>query len=63
LGKAKLLPRRDFGQTEAAAELNLSIQTGRPRPREACSQQAQVRGIHQHGTRKGVKLGMARKLT
>lgn len=63
MGKAKMRPRRDFGQLEAAAELNLQLQVGHPKPREAHSQQSQLRGRHPAGTRKDAKRGMARKLT
>lgn len=61
LGKAKLPWRRDFGQVEIGAELN--IMPGRPHPRETRSQKAQLRGLHQHGTRKDVKWDMSKKLT
>ncbi len=35
---------------------------GRPSPREATSQQAQLNSVHRHGTRKDVKVPMNKKL-
>lgn len=62
-GKEKLPFKRDFGQSEMAAELNAYIQAGVPKPREAKSQKAQLKSEHKHGTRKDFKIKLTDKLT
>lgn len=60
-GKAKMHPKRVYGQSEMAAELNIPVD--HPHPREAKSQKAQLCSKHKHGTRKDYKIGMHRKIT
>lgn len=51
----------DFGHEEFATDMYEP--EGRPRPREAASQKAQLNSEHQHGTNKGVKVPIDKKDT
>ncbi|MFZ5633611.1 MAG: hypothetical protein ACOY40_12275 [Bacillota bacterium] len=55
----KFGPYEHFNEPETVEDLHRP--PGSPRPREIKSQKAQLESVHQHGTRKDVKLGMSCK--
>jgi len=57
----KISNKRKFMNEEIAAELNETLHL--THPREAKSQKAQLRSVHQHGTRKDKKLKYHKKIT